>query len=114
MNISYNGYNTKYLTIYSEAVTLGSLVGFDANGNFVNAPSGKDFIGVAVSVHDGVVGVQESGYVEMPYENTIPTCGYCKLVSNGSNKVVVNSTAETKAYKVIKVDKENKIVGFML
>ncbi len=114
MNISYKGYNTKYLTIYSDSVTLGSLVGFDADGNFINAKNGEDFIGVAVSVRDGIVGVQESGYIELPYDNTIPTCGYCKLVSNGLNKVNVDSASDTKAYKVIKVDKENKIVGFML
>lgn len=114
MNISYKGYNTKFLTIYSEAVTVGRPVGFNSSGDFANAENDAEFIGVAVSNRDGIIGVQESGYIEMPYTNTVPTCGYCHLVSNGSNGVKVDAATAGKLYKVIKVDTDNKIVGFML
>ena len=114
MNISYKGYNTKFLTAMGEGVEVGDCVKLNDSGLLVCAGLNENFIGVAVSNRENVIGMQEQGYIEMPYTGTVPTYGYCKLVSLGNGAVKVGIGDNDRVYKVMMVDKESSTVGFML
>lgn len=114
MKISYNGYNNNVITMKNFDAKIGHLVSVNQDGEAVTCALGKPFIGVCVSLRDGIVGIQTDGYIELPYES-LPEYGMCCFVSGSSTSV---NTAEfataLKAYKVLKIDTVHKTVGFLL
>lgn len=114
MNISYNGYDTKYLTMEGYNLVVGDLVQIDSNNTLQTASSDSNFIGVVATIRDKVICMQEQGYVEMKYEGETPSGPYCKLVANSRNTVKNDDVKGQKAYKIIKIDEDKKIVGFLL
>lgn len=114
--ISYNGFNTKVITMTkaTDDSMLGKVVSIASN-NAVVAPKGNEFVGVCVSDNGTYIGVQVEGYIECPYSGTITDCGWAHLVSNGTDEVA-SATASTGAVmrRVMKLDIDNKVVGFIL
>lgn len=116
MSISFNGYKTDVLTFENENAKISYPVTVNAASKAVKAAAESDFIGVCVIERNGLAGVQTDGYVEMNYSSTAPGTGVAYLVSDGNGGVKVPSSSSNakKAYKVVKVDTSNKIVGFIL
>ena len=115
MNISYNGYNTHVLTMEAnENITVGKPVCQDSDGDLIPAPNDKSPIGVCVYKRGELAGIQTDGYVELPYSGNAPGYGYAKLYGNGTGGVLVTTAAAATAFKVLKVDTTNGIVGFIL
>lgn len=114
--VSYNGFNSKVITISkaTEENMLGKIVTVSGN-NAVVAPKNSEFVGVCVSDNGAYLGVQVEGYVECPYTGTISECGWAHIVSNGTNEVATaTATAGSVMRRVMKLDTDNKIVGFIL
>lgn len=110
----YNGYGENALTfIIDTTATKGAPVVVTQQDTVNDATDGQDFIGICKDSNDITVTVIMDGYVEVPYTGTEPTVNICSLVSNGAGGVKVSSTAK-RNYRVLKVDKVNKIVGFIL
>ncbi len=114
MNISYNGYDTKYLTMEGYNVSIGDLVQIDNNNTLCAVSKDSNFIGIVATMRDNLVSMQEQGYVEMKFEGVMPNNAYCKLVAGNNNTVKNDDVHGQKAYKIIKIDNEKKIVGFLL
>lgn len=113
MNIAYNGFHTDVLSMEADGnINIGSPVIVNDKGFCHAASNNAEIFGVAVSKRDELIGVQLTGYVELPYTSTAPTHGYCKLVCSNATSVKVSENG--RQYKVIKVDTANKIVGFIL
>ena len=113
MAISHKGFHVDVLTFNSNSRIQENVpVTLHENDNCTIAQPGSDFIGIAVHYRDGLVGVQTEGYVEVAYSGEAPSFGYCGLVSGGNNGVKKSDSGQ--AYRVIKVDTENKNVGFLL
>lgn len=112
--ISFNGFNEGVLTFADYGSALGAPVAVTNDSKTNTATNGSDFIGVCVNkIGDGYITAQISGYVELPYTGTAPTAGYACLIANGDGGVKTGTDIK-KSYKVLKVDTENKIVGFIL
>lgn len=114
-NISYNGYDNKYLTMEGYNVKLNAPVSFKSSTNVIKtASNNEEFVGVSVSSHDDVVAVQTQGYFEVKYSGTAPSYGYCALVCDGLNGVKVDTTTgANKRYIVVKVDTDSQKIGFI-
>lgn len=115
--ISYKGYDTQVITIHksSDNLQAGEAVYIDLNGNAARPTSGVHFVGVCCAVRGENVSVQTEGYVEAEYTGTAPTHGFVQLVADGNGKIKVNNSDPKCIYrKVLTVDTENNIVGFIL
>lgn len=111
--ISYKGFNEGVLTFKDTNTRVGYPVSITESNESREAINGNDFIGVCVGKADNYITAQLSGYVELKYTGAEPVRGYSGLVSNGNGGVKTASSA-AHSYKVIKVDTENSIVGFIL
>jgi len=112
--MTYKGYSENVITIRKdETATAGYPVSVGDNG-VNNAVANAGFIGICRSVREGFCGVQTQGYAEVPYTGTTPSYGYVKLVANGNGGVLVKTDASVPFVKVLKVDTDNKTVGFIL
>jgi len=111
--ISYKGFNEGVLTFKDTNTRVGYPVSVTEGEESREAINGNDFIGVCVGKAGDYITVQLSGYAEMKYTGSAPVRGYTMLVSNGSGGVKTTSSA-AHSYKVIKVDTDNNIVGFIL
>ncbi len=112
-SVSYNGYRENVLTFDSNLSSVGFLAMLANDGVAVQCIDNSDFIGVAVSNDGNHAGIQTDGYVEIPYTGDPPLHGYCALVSDGKNNVKISTTSK-HIVRVIKVDKDKKIVGILL
>lgn len=113
---SMKGYGENVLTFSSGLTEVGVPVMIEDYGALTDAAADKDFIGFITSADGEVTGVIMDGYVEVPYTGTAPALGFSVLVSNGSKGVKVPSSGVSSNHivRVLKVDTENKIVGFIL
>lgn len=112
--MTYKGYNEKIITLQKDGdVKVGDPVSLNS-GNATPATSDSPFIGICKSVRGEFCGIQTDGYVESEYTGSAPSYGYVKLACAGTGKVKVKADADTNYSKVVMVDTENKIVGFIL
>lgn len=111
-HFSYNGFHTDVITLQAQGEVKGVAVTINTDGVCVPAEEGDDFIGIAVNQREDMAGVQTEGYAETEYTGSAPTYGYCGLAAAADGKVAASDSAQT--YKVIKVDTDNHIVGFIL
>lgn len=116
MSISFKGYGENVLTFKAEVSEAGVPVEVNEDCTVKVAAADKDFIGIICEVNGEVAGVIVDGYVEMTYTGNAPSYGYCNLVANGSGgvKAAASGTASNHTVRVLKIDTENKIVGFIL
>lgn len=116
MSISFKGYGENVLTFKSEVSEAGVPVIVTADCVVRAAAADKDFIGIACEVNGDVAGVIMDGYVEMTFTGNTPAYGYCHLVADGSGgvKAAASGTASDHIVRVLKIDTENNIVGFIL
>lgn len=116
MSISFKGYGENVLTFNSKASKIGVPVRIDEDREVREASAENDFIGVTSSIDGKMAGVIMDGYVELPYTGNKPTYSYCYLVANGSGgvKMPASGTTSNHIVRVLTVDTENKIVGFIL
>lgn len=115
MAISFKGYGENVLTFNPEVFKTGVPVSIHSGCAVREAAAEKDFIGITCYADNEVAGVIVDGYVEMPYTGSMPAYGYCNLVADGSGgvKVPAGSTSN-HVVRVLKIDVENNIVGFIL
>ena len=112
MSISYKGFNANVITMASDSnIKENCPVVPTADNRCEAASNGTNFIGISVHRRSELVSVQVEGYVEVKYTGTAPTYGYCGLVSAGFGVKVAENGVK---YRVIKVDTDNSIVGFLL
>lgn len=116
MYISFKGYGENILTFRTVFDDIG-VPAIAADDYYIyKAPAEADFIGITCFTDGECAGVIMNGYVEVPYTGTTPDLGFSKLVSDGTGgvKIPASSTECNHVVRVLKVDRENKIVGFIL
>ena len=116
MAISFKGYGENVLTFNTNVFKVGVPVDIHADSIVGEAPANKDFIGITCYVDKDIAGVIMNGYVEMPYTGSAPALGFCNLVADGTGgvKAAASGSAANHIVRVLKVDTDNNIVGFIL
>lgn len=116
MSISFKGYGENVLTFNAQFSQVGVPVSIHQDCEVKAAAADKDFIGITCYADGDVAGVIVDGYVEVPYTGTTPSFGYCNLVANGSGgvKVTASGTTSNHTVRILKIDTDNHIVGFIL
>ncbi len=108
-NINFNGYMENVLTFEcDDDVNVGDLVSMKASGKVGKAAADSAFIGVCVSVKNGIAAVQLSGYIEKKKGGTV-NLGFTKLVAAADGVKTGNAGKE---FTVIYSD--DSTVGFIL
>lgn len=111
--ISLKGFNQQIITLKKSGTpTTGAPAVISANNTAAAAGANGVFVGVINTVSDTTVGVQMTGYVEMAYSGTAPSCGMAILVADGSGGVKAAETGRTVT--VVSVDTTYGKVGFIL
>lgn len=113
MSIAFNGYNEQILTFENNGAVVGSPAKISAAKTVSKCADGNDFVGIVTSERGGAAGVQVDGYVEIKYSGTAPDLGFSGLVADAFGGVKESESA-AKKYKVLFVDTENTVVGFIL
>ncbi len=112
-NISFKGFNNECMTFNAgEGAEAGYPATLSADGKIVNAEADEAFIGVICNVRGGITGVQLEGYTELGYTGDAPSLGWGTLLADGNGGVAADE--DGRPYRIIKVDAENGIVGFIL
>ena len=112
--VSYKGFGEKFLTFKNTKVQKGDLVAIKNDGVAEKANNSAKFVGLCVDdSHEGYITVQMSGYVELPYTGTMPDINYSAFTSNGNGGVKYENGGNI-IFKVLKIDTEKNIVGFIL
>ncbi|MGN0537655.1 MAG: hypothetical protein ACI4M3_06730 [Acutalibacteraceae bacterium] len=112
MKVKFDGYGEKLLTFEcTESVKAGDLVKIVGSETVGVCSSGDKFIGVCKTVRDGFASVQLSGYIELPYSDSI-TVGNAVLTADGSGGVKISESGTS--YWVIAVDTVNKTAGILM
>lgn len=112
--VSYKGFGEKFLTLKNTKVKKGDLVAIKNDGVAEKANNSAKFVGLCVDdSHEGYITVQMSGYVELPYTGTMPDINYSAFTSNGNGGVKYENGGNI-IFKVLKLDTEKNIVGFIL
>ncbi len=112
--VSFKGFDEGFLTFRNIEVRKGDPVAIKLDGVAERANNNTEFVGFCTDVPaDGYVTVQVKGYIEVPYTGTKPEPGYATLTSNGAGGVKLE-TGGRMIFKVLKVDTENHIIGFIL
>lgn len=113
MSIAFNGYNNQILTFENKDAVVGSPAKISDTKTVSKCDDGNDFIGIVTSERGGAAGVQVDGYVEVKYSGDAPDLGFSGLVADSTGGVKESESA-VKKYKVLFVDEENTVVGFIL
>lgn len=120
MALSYNGYDTNFITIEKAKgaqINLGDFVTI-TNHLASKAASGVAFIGVVTDVKGDYLTVKTRGYHECPYTgSTAPKEGMCTLASNGADGVMCPASSSTEVNvprTVLRIDTANKRIGFII
>lgn len=115
MSISLNGYKNQVVTFEANENLTPGLVVMDNSLIVKNAVADDDFIGYAISKNGYITNVQTEGYIELPYTGSTMNFGYRTLVASGAGTVANKESATAgKKRLVVKIDAQNKIVGFIL
>lgn len=111
--ISNKGFDEAYITMKTDAATVGYPVTVSANGTVKNAASGKPFIGVLYNSRSNIGAVQVKGYAKLKYTgDTAPTLGLCSILSNGSGGVTAGTGGMT--VRVLSVNADDATVEFLM
>ena len=109
--ISFNGFNETILTFKAAAsIDSGKPVKVSANETVALCADGNTFAGISRGYRDGAVGVQLSGYVELPYSGTAPALGLTAVCANGDGGI---QAGNGRSVLVVKVDTDNTVCGFI-
>lgn len=113
--ISFNGFTNEYATLMTaESIQAGKAVSVDDEGKAINSSDGDYILGFCTNSRDGFITVQFKGYIEIKYSGAAPGYGIVSLVCNDSGGVRASETSENAVpVKVLKVDENNKTVGFI-
>lgn len=113
--ISFNGFNSKVMTFAAgESCEVGKAVTINEDGEAVVPVRNSNFIGICTSIRNGVAGVQLEGYVEQPFTGTAPKTGVSKIVYDGAGGIAASSDESAQYHRVLKIDADNKIIGFII
>lgn len=111
MEISLQGYNSKYVTLKTEGkIEAGDMVAISSNNTVKKAVAGK-FAGQVKSVRGSYALVQTGGYVEARYSGTLPTVGFIKMAADANAGLTTSDTG--REVMVTSVDASETIVGLM-
>ncbi|WP_297131017.1 hypothetical protein [uncultured Eubacterium sp.] len=118
--ISYNGFDTKYITmegLYDDPkrLKIGDFVKVTDEGTVDLADPNKPFFGMVVGNNDNYYTVQVSGYAEIDFAGAgLPM--YARLIVNkrGTLQNSTSTTYDAPLRKVIWVDKNENRAGVIL
>lgn len=119
MGVSYLGYDAKCITMEKNAdsiIEVGDFVCLEDDGYHIKrCLNGGSFIGIVKCVRENFVTVQIGGYCEVKYEGMKdPTIGHIKLNCGDKTTVILDGSDAPNRYRtVLKLDKTNKIIGFL-
>lgn len=113
MAIGFKGFNEQILTFKTISAEKGYPVKQNASGDLINCSANEDFMGICTQVNSDFAGVQMGGYIEMQYSTGSPEYGLKCIQADGTGKVKVSDSGNKK-YQIIKIDTENKMIGFIL
>lgn len=113
---SYNGIGEMAITLKNNGVNPGCVVKIGASDTAYWCSSGAAFHGVCLWGKDENVTVQVGGFVTVSYTgSTVPTTGFCELVSDGSGGVKVLTGVNGNVPRlVVAVDTTESLVTFLL
>ena len=112
--VSMQGIGAAHVTMLpGTSVTVGHPCVMEGNDKVQNSAAGGEFCGVITAVRAGLVTVQMSGFVTLPYSgDTAPTVGYCALAGDGAGGVKTDASGRSRL--VTEVDPTAKTVGLFL
>lgn len=113
MTVGFKGFNEQILTFRTNGVKKGYPVKQNSSGDLINCSANEEFLGICTQDHTDFAGVQICGYAEMKYSAGSPDYGLKYIQADGNGNVKVSDSGK-KSYQIIKVDKENQIIGFIL
>lgn len=120
MALSYNGYDTNFITIEKAndaEINLGDFVTI-TNHLASKAAANAAFIGVVTGIKGDYLTVKTRGYHECLYSGTTaPKEGLCVLASNGTSGVTCPASSSTEVNVprvVLRIDTTNKRIGFII
>ena len=113
MSISCKGYGENVLTFNTKLTEVGAPVYIGADNKALLASADNDFVGFTTYADGEIAGVIVDGYVEVPFTGAAPSYGFTSVVSNGKDGVKSSITSK-HVVRVLKIDNQNKIVGFIL
>lgn len=114
MSIKLNGISNNVITFKANGnVTVGIPVRPSSNYSVVACTANSTFLGVVVNKSNDLVGVQVSGYFELPYSSTTPSIGFSKLAADGKGGLLLDSTYGREC-AIVYVDTATKTVGFLM
>ena len=102
MKFSYEGIGAWSATFAAQDVTEGQVVKLSASDTASPCAKGNPFIGVVISQHNGICGVQMGGLAEVPYSGSAPAVGKVSLTADGKGGVCTGESGEK--YLVVSVD----------
>ncbi len=112
MRVSFNGFQENATSfLVSGTVKKGDLVKVSENGTVTACTDGDKFCGIALSVRAGIAVVQLSGYVRVPYSDSM-TPGYQTLAAGSGSTVKTSETG--RELLVLDVDSTNTQCGILL
>ena len=112
--ISFNGFNNNYATFKtSGTVKAGNAVSLNEEGYCVKSAEGDEVFGFCISVRGGYATVQLQGYYETYYSCDEMSYGLNDLICDGGDGVTISEDSKGTTVKVIKIDSDNSIVGFI-
>ena len=114
MSIKLNGFNSKVVTFKASGdIVLGTPVRPSSNYTVSPCPASSPFVGVAVSLSNGLVGVQTNGYFELPYSSSTPSIGFARMAADGKGGLLLDST-NGRECAVVYVNTATKTVGILM
>ncbi len=113
--VSFQGYNNNYATFkISGAVKTGNPVSLNSDGLCVKGGSGDALFGFCTTVRGSYATVQLQGYYESEFSGDVPEYGLNRFVYDSDGGVSIADDSDVAAYvKVVKVDEDNSLVGFI-
>ncbi|MCD7872475.1 MAG: hypothetical protein LUG21_04110 [Clostridiales bacterium] len=113
MAVSFNGFNEKVITMNSAQCKAGYPAFIDKDGSAVCAAADSEIIGICVNANEKLAGIQISGYAESIFSAGTAKYGEVHLLADGNGGVKIADDGGC-AVKVIKIDNDNKTIGFIL
>lgn len=110
--ISYNGFNNNFLTFKTNTeIQANKPVKIVSDDAVEVCKNGEVICGVTATCSDDAVSVQLNGYVELPCNDSNITLGYTELCADSDGGVKKGTGRQVL---VLKIDKTEKICGFIL
>lgn len=114
MDISIQGYDTKFVTLRAdESCKKGCACTIAANGTAGLCTSGA-FVGFIAGVAGDYALVQTSGAVSVPYSGTAPALGYTVVQADANGGIAALGEGESAGRAVTVVSAQNGAVTIIL